>query len=122
MSVSSRCDGYSWSWPLNEPDATPAKSSSSCTWQLPGSSGAQWWRSSDQLSALAGSVPCCASVAEPEKEICWPGRHCRLAAGEAIVACGAVLASVLIVIGSLTSEAPRLSVTRRRTSVLPSAV
>lgn len=93
-----------------------------CVWQLFGSSGAQCSSSSDQESALAGSEPSCPSVAEPENEIVWPGRHWVVAEGVAMVAWGAVLASVLIVIGALVSDAPRLSVTRRRTSVAPTAV
>ena len=62
---SSRCDGYSWSGAANEPLATPAKAWIGCAWQFDG----QWCMTSSQLSALAGSVPSSASVAEPENEI-----------------------------------------------------
>ena len=61
-----------------------------------------------------GRVPCCGSVAEPEKEIASPTAQVVVAVGVAIVAVGAVFPTV-IVTGSLTLEAPAASVTRSRT-------
>src|SRR6185295_14448324 len=61
--ISSRCEGYSWSGPSKDPLETPTKSWIGWMWQVAG----QWCRSSDQVSADAGSGPSLASVAEPEK-------------------------------------------------------
>ena len=54
VSVSSRYDGYSWSGPLNEPEATSSKVWTGCWWQPP---VAQWCSTSDQDSPEAGTVP-----------------------------------------------------------------
>jgi hypothetical protein len=70
----------------------------------------QWWRITVHVSADAGSVPSCASVAEPEKLIVSPTFHVSVDDGVEIVGVGGVLFAV-IVIGLETVEAPWLSVT-----------
>jgi len=58
-----------------------------CVWQLEG----QCWIRSVHVSADAGSVPSCWSVAEPENEIGSPTFHVSVGDGVEIVAVGAVL-------------------------------
>jgi hypothetical protein len=67
---------------------------------------------SDQVRADAGRVPSCASVAWPEKLMVSPTAQVRLAEGVSITGVGAVLPGpTVMVIGALTEEAPRASVT-----------
>ena len=66
---------------------------------------------SDQLSADAGSVPSCASVAWPEKLIVSPTFQVRLDVGESMTAVGAVFPAVTVT--DAVSLAPWSSVTRR---------
>jgi hypothetical protein len=66
---------------------------------------------SDQLSADAGRVPSCASVAWPEKLIASPTFQVRLDEGESMTAAGAVLPAVMVTVA--VSLAPWSSVTRR---------
>ena len=83
-------------------------------WQFEG----QCWMSIVQDSADAGSVPSCASVAEPEKEIESPTFQVRLGFGVLITGTGAELLA-LIVIALEVVDARWLSVTRRRTLYEP---
>ena len=80
-----------------------------CWWQFDG----QWWRISDQERAEPGSVPSSGSVAMPLKLTVSPTFQFRELEGDRIVAAGGALAFALIVTSSV-SEAPWLSVTRRR--------
>ena len=66
---------------------------------------------SDQLSADAGSVPSCASLAWPEKLSVSPTFQVRLDAGASITAAGAVFPAVTVI--AAVSVAPWSSVTRR---------
>ena len=66
---------------------------------------------SDQLSADAGSVPSCVSVACPEKGIVSPTFQVRVDGGESMTAVGAVLPTVTVT--DFVSVAPWSSVTRR---------
>jgi len=66
---------------------------------------------SDQLSADAGSVPSCVSVAWPEKLIASPTFQVTLGAGESMTVVGAVLPAVTVT--DVVSLTPRSSVTRR---------
>ena len=70
-----------------------------------------------QLSALAGSVPCSGSVADPRNEMVCPTRHVVPAVGSSIVAVGFVLPTVMIT--ASVADAPRPSVTRRRAVKVP---
>src|SRR5205814_2844339 len=106
---SSSQHGYAWSGAVSDPLETPLTVSITCVWQSVGVK--QWWRISDQLSADAGSVPSCASVAWPEKLIVSPTFQVRLDVGESMIAVGAVLPTVTVVCA--VSVAPWSSVTRR---------
>ena len=66
VSRSSRCDGYSWSGAVNEPLADAANV---CTGARGSCRRAVVHDRASSESADAGSVPCCGSVAEPEKAI-----------------------------------------------------
>jgi hypothetical protein len=80
-----------------------------CVWQSVGVK--QWCKMNDQLSADAGRVPSCASVAWPEKLIVSPTFQVRLDGGESMTATGAVLPAVTVT--DAVSLAPWSSVTRR---------
>src|SRR5829696_8485432 len=105
VSCSSRYDGYSWSGAVNEPLATPTKLCSGWVWQLDG----QWWRIRSQVSAEAGRVPSCGSVAEAEKLITSPTFQVMPAAGALMVAVGAVLPTLTVTV--VVAERPPGSVT-----------
>ncbi len=62
-----------------------------------------------QVSADAGSVPCCGSVACPVKLIVLPTRQVVPAVGVSITAVGAWLPGVMITVS--VSVAPSVSVT-----------
>src|SRR5262245_33607748 len=113
---SSRWLGYSWSGAVNEPVATPVKVWMTCSWQFDG----QWCMISVHVSADAGSVPCCGSVADPEKPITSPTFQVREAGGEDSVADGGVLAALIV--SEAVPLAPSASVTRRRTVRVPGVV
>src|SRR5262245_59370643 len=89
VSRTSSQHGYSWSGAVNDPLETPLVVWIRCVWQSLGVK--QWCMISDQLSADAGSVPSCASVAWPEKLIVSPTFQVRLEACESMTALGAVL-------------------------------
>ncbi len=71
-----------------------------------------------QESALGGSVPSCGSVAWPVKAIVSPTFHVSDEEGVSMKAVGAA-APAVTVIGALTAEAPRWSVTWRRAVKVP---
>src|SRR5262245_42489372 len=75
---------------------------------------------SDHVSAEAGSVGSCASVAWPEKLIVSPTFHVRVEAGESMTATGAVLPAVMVT--EVVSLAPWSSVTRRLAVYTPAVV
>src|SRR5215470_2239916 len=84
VSTSSRYDGYSWSGAANRPPATPGKSWIGWVWQLLG----QWYITTDQLSAAAGSGAPVPSVACPENSTGSPTFHCRAAVGVSMTGVG----------------------------------
>ena len=100
---SSRCDGYSWSGAVNDPVACPAYDCSGWAWQFVSSK--QWCMMSDQESDEAGSVPCCASDAAPEKEMTSPTAHRVVAAGERIVASGGVFPALIVTVSGVGGAA-----------------
>ncbi len=107
---SSRCDGYSWSGALNDPLATFGNVWIGCAWQFDG----QWFMTSSHDRDAAGSVPSCASVAEPEKLMRSPTRQVSNGPGVLMTGTGAVLFPALTTTVS-TEDAPGPSVTRRLT-------
>src|SRR4029453_7763771 len=111
-----RYDGYSWSGAVNEPDDTPAKVCTTCSWQFDG----QCCSTKAQLSAEGGSGPSCPSVAEPMNDMTSPTFHVVPAAGLLIVATGAVLPTVMVTV--FAPDAPEGSVTRRAAVTVPCVV
>src|SRR5258706_12979085 len=106
----SRYDGYSWSGAISVPLAMPLSVCIGCSWHTPGDE--QWCSTIVQLSADAGKVPCCGSVAWPEKLIVLPTAQVAVAAGPSMLAVGASLPAVIVTVLSLVT--PRVSVTRSR--------
>src|SRR5688572_14840272 len=87
VSVSNRCDGYSWSGVRKLPAAWSGNCPSGCVWHTSG----QCLMLSDQSNADAPSTPSCASVAFAENETSWPTRHRRVDDGEIAVRVGGSL-------------------------------
>jgi len=112
VSRSSRCDGYSWSGAVNEPDATPGKLWIVCVWQLFGSSREQWRRFSVQVRPAAPIALPSASSAEPLKLTTLPTCQVVPAVGARMVGVGGIPA---VIVTDAVSVTPRWSVTRSRT-------
>jgi hypothetical protein len=97
---------------VNEPVA-PENVCTVCSWQFAG----QWCSTSAHVSAEPVSVPCCGSVAEPEKLITLPACHVVELVGVVIVAVGRVLPAVIVM--PAVAVAPCGSVTRSFTLYVP---
>src|SRR5205807_9252329 len=89
------------------PPVTPVNVFIGCTWQLVGVR--QWCITTCQVNADAGSVPCCGSVAWPEKVTTSPTAHVNDAEGESMNAVGASLPAWIVT--AFVSAAPNGSVT-----------
>src|SRR3954447_12503275 len=94
VSLSSIQHGYAWSGAENVPPVTPLTVWITWVWQSFGVE--QWCMIMSQLSAEAGSVPCCGSVAWPEKLTELPTCHVTVELGASMTAVGAVLPTVTV--------------------------
>src|SRR5690242_19204709 len=93
---------------MNEPDDTPVKSCTGCSWQTVPSG--QCISTNDQSNADTGSVPSSGSVAFAEKSMVSPTFHVVDGDGDVIVTVGARLPDEMTTCA--VSDAPNGSVTR----------
>src|SRR6266536_2138558 len=81
---------------MTDPPATPVKVFIGWLWQSV--RVMQWCRISVQVNAEAGSVPCCGSLACPEKAIVSPTAQVSEPDGESMTAVGAALPAEMVTV------------------------
>ena len=114
VSLSSRCDGYSWSGATKLPEARLGKLWIGCEWQFDG----QWLRTRSQSSECRPSAPCSGSTAEPANLIFWSTCQRNVESGFVIVGTGGLLPTSIV--SSAVPSPPRPSETSSPTGCEPS--
>src|SRR4029079_1528673 len=88
VTVSRRCDGYSWSGAWKLPDETPGKVLRLCVWHT---SPGQCRMARFHENAEAGRAPCCGSVAVAEKLTVCTTDQVSIGSGVTVPSTGAEL-------------------------------